>query len=169
MVDNKQKKYKLALWILAVLPLLLYCCEFTSRKEYLKIFFEYLGYGIIILFTFAFIFYRVKFKKSGIMDATYIMDAICDALSLSVTIFVLKPLLFFLHFWCFVKWDPFVYTIRFFFCLSAVRNKNEIKNENYYLMRYCFVLNNCGDVQTLCCGVWSIGLSGFDGKDISGQ
>ena len=103
MVDNKQKKYKLALWILAVLPLLLYCCEFTSRQEYLKIFFEYLGYGIIILFTFAFIFYRVKFKKSGIMDATYIMDAICDALSLSVTIFVLKPLLFFLHFWCFVK------------------------------------------------------------------
>ena len=60
---DKQKKYKLALWILAVLPLLLYCCEFTSRKEYLKIFFEYLGYGIIILFTFAFIFYRVKFKK----------------------------------------------------------------------------------------------------------
>ena len=98
-----KKKYKLALWILAVLPLLLYCCEFTSRKEYLKIFFEYLGYGIIILFTFAFIFYRVKFKKSGIMDATYIMDAICDALFLSVTIFVLKPLLFFLHFWCFVK------------------------------------------------------------------
>ena len=94
MMDT-QKKYKLALWILAVLPLLLYCCEFTSRKEYLKIFFEYLGYGIIILFTFAFIFYRVKFKKSGIMDATYIMDAICDALSLSVTIFVLKPLLFF--------------------------------------------------------------------------
>ena len=36
------------------------------------------------------------FKKSGIMDATYIMDAICDALFLSVTIFVLKPLLFFL-------------------------------------------------------------------------
>ena len=102
MMDT-QKKYKLALWILAVLPLLLYCCEFTSRKEYLKIFFEYLGYGIIILFTFAFIFYRVKFKKSGIMDATYIMDAICDALFLSVTIFALKPLLFFLHFWCFVK------------------------------------------------------------------
>ncbi len=37
------------------------------------------------------------------MDATYIMDAICDALTLSVTIFVLKPLLFLLHFWCFVK------------------------------------------------------------------
>ena len=44
---------------------------------------------------------------------------------------------------CLIQFDC-VDTTRLLFCSSAVRDKNEIKNENYYLMRYCIVLNNCG-------------------------
>ena len=51
MLDD-QKKYKIALWISGSLPLLLYCCEFFTRhNEYLEIFFEYSGYGIITIFA----------------------------------------------------------------------------------------------------------------------
>ena len=97
MLDD-QKKYKIALWISGSLPLLLYCCEFFTRhNEYLEIFFEYSGYGIITIFVLGCAFYEFKFKKKKIMDA------ICDVLFISVTIFILKPLIYLLLFWSFVK------------------------------------------------------------------
>ena len=97
MLDD-QKKYKIALWISGSLPLLLYCCEFFTRhNEYLEIFFEYSGYGIITIFALGCAFYEFKFKKKKIMDA------ICNVLFISVTIFILKPLIYLLLFWSFVK------------------------------------------------------------------
>ena len=97
-MSDKQKKYKIALWISGLLPLLLYCCEFFTRhNEYLEIFFEYLGYGIILIFAFGYAFFEFKFKKKKIVDT------ICDVLFISATIFILKPLIYLILFWIFKK------------------------------------------------------------------